>query len=560
MQVRTAVLVGVSVIAVVIILAVAFGGRAAREQPDEPEPGAPPASPQTGSRALPEVQTAMARRGAVTAGLELRSGTVAARDTIDLAAQASGSVDAVLAREGDAVRKGQLLVQVESEALQAQVEQARAGISVAQARLAQAKLATSLQTAESDTGIEKARAQLASARAGLAQARAATDLQSEATDVQIEQARAALTQAEANLKEVQRGARDQERKRARLLIDQAKAVYDQFARGLPRRQRLFEQGAISGDEFGAYLAEYEVRKAQYESAKEAYDLIEEGATPEQVTLAQMQVVQAQEALTLALANRTQVAIRERDIEQAEAAAKAAEESLRLALAGREQVDVRKEDIRAAEAGVKQSRATLVLALDALDKTRIRSPLDGVVSLRLVDPGETVGPGIPVMRLLDLAEVDVTGTVLETDVPKVRIGMPAEVRVDALGDKAWQGKVTELNPAAIPNQRFFQVKIRVPNPSRELRPGMFARVNLVMETRRDCVLVPWDAVFQRDSRDHVYVIDDGTVRLREVEVGLRQDDQVQICAGVGDGDEVVVAGQEELHDGASVRTVPAKEYD
>ncbi|MFQ6131752.1 MAG: efflux RND transporter periplasmic adaptor subunit [Armatimonadota bacterium] len=566
MPVRTRrfVLVGIGAIAIVTLLAIGLHVMAERQEaggdPGEsaqPGPSAPPAAP---GAELPLVEVATAQTGEVAETLTLRSGTVEARDEVDLAAQASGTVDAVLVSEGDEVRKGQVLVKIESEALQAQVDQARASVKLAQARLSQAKHGTSLQTAEADTQIGRAQSQLKAARAQLAQAQEAADLQSEATDVQIEQARAALTAAQAQLDEVRRGAREQERKRAQLLVDQAKAAYDLVNRGLPKRRRLFEGGAISADEFGQYVAEYEVRKAQYESAVQALDLVEEGATSEQVTLAQMQVVQAQEAVNLALANRAQNIIRRQDIESAQAGVEAAQESLRLALAGAERIEVSQDDVAAAEASLVQARASVVLAMNALDKATVRSPLSGIVSIRLVDPGETVGPGIPLLRLLDIAQVDVLGTVLEADVPKARLGMPAEIRVDALRPKVFRGRVSEVTPAAIPNQRFFTVKVRVPNPERELRPGMFARVELVQERRSGVVLIPWDAVAERDGRQVVFVVENGRTQMRDVELGIRKEALIEVKSGVRAGQRVIVSGQPGLEDGQQVETTLSPDWE
>lgn len=563
---RPLVLVGVGTLAAVIVLAISLHVMAERQQADSPEGPAPGRRPPATAPAsvpsaqAPLVEVARAQTGEVAETLVLRSGTIEARDEVDLAAQASGTVDAVLVSEGDEVTKGQVLVKVESEHLQAQLDQARASVKLAQARLAQARHGTSLQTAESETQISQARSQLRSARAKLTQAQEGADLQAEATDVQIEQAQAALTAAQAQLDEVRRGAREQERKRAQLLVDQAKAAYDLVNRGLPKRRRLFEGGAISADEFGQYVAEYEVRKAQYESAVQALDLVEEGATSEQVTLAQMQVVQAQEAVNLALANRAQNVIRRQDIETAQAGVEAAEESLRLAVAGTEKIEVREEDIEAAEAGVTQARAAVVLAMTALDKATVRSPLSGLVSLRLVDPGETVGPGIPLLRLLDISQVDVLGTVLEADVPKVRMGMPAEIRVDALAPKVFRGRVSEVTPAAIPNQRFFTVKVRVPNPSRQLRPGMFARVQLMRERRAGVVLMPWDAVFERDGKQVVFVVEEGQAQLRHVELGIRKGALIEVKEGVRAGEVVIVSGQPGLEDGQQVETTPSPEWE
>ena len=485
------------------------------------------------------------------------TGTVKARDEVNIAAEVGATVEAVTVEEGDFVERGKLIVRLDASQFVAQVAQAEASVALAEARLRQARHGRSLQTSESETQIAQAQSQLDAARARLNQAETATRLQGESSDTQIEQARAALTAAQAQLAEVKRGAREQERRRAELLVDQARVVYDVMEQGLERRKKLLAAGGISPDEFASYASEYQVRKSQYHSAQEALSLTEEGATAEQITMAQSQVKQADEALRLALANRAQTEIRQRDVDAAQAAMEQATEALRLARASREQIDVRQEDIAAAEAGLRQARASVDLAQTQLSKSAIRAPITGLVSARLVDPGELVGPGVGVIQLVDIGYVEVYATVSEVQIQKLLVGQPAEVTVDALPGRTFRGPVADINPSTIPNQRFFIVKVRLGNPQGVLRPGMFARICVTLEERKRVVLVPDDAIITRDGATVVFVARGGVAKLERVQRGLSRDAQVEVSGNVRAGEMVVVSGQASLEDGTPVEVREAR---
>ncbi|MFQ6096789.1 MAG: efflux RND transporter periplasmic adaptor subunit [Armatimonadota bacterium] len=525
-----------------------------RTTPESAAPAASEAAEEPGAEPTLEtaalVNGARAVRGDIEETLEV-TGTVRARDEVNIAAEVGATVKEVTVDEGDFVARGAVLVRLDAAQFQAQLAQAEASVALAEARLRQARHGESLQTSESDTQIAQAEAQLRAAKSKLAQAQTATALQGDVTTAQIEQARAALDAAKAQLAEVKRGAREQERRRAELLVDQAKAVYDVMERGLERRKRLLAAGGIAPDEFAAYAGEYKVRKAQYESAKQALDLTEEGATREQIAMAEAQVEQAQQALELALANRAQTQIRQRDVEVAQTAVTQAEEALSLARAAREQIEVRQEDIAAAEAGVRQAKAAVDLAETQLEKATIRAPITGLVSARLVDPGELVGPGVGIMQLIDIGYVEVHGTVSEVDIRKIAVGQSVNVKVDAFKGREFVGRVTEINPSTIPAQRFFVVKVRVPNSDGALRPGMFARMSVTIARHRDALLVPRDAIFTRDGERCVFVVRDGVARLERVREGLTRDDEIEVEGNVRPGEVVLTSGQAELADGARV---------
>ena len=526
--------------------------------------GADEASSPSTEAAVPQqlqVEADPATLGTAEETLEV-TGTVEARLGQDISAELGGRVTKVLADEGDLVQAGATVIQLDDDVYQAQLRQAQASLKAAQAQLRQAEQGTTLTDEQTQASIAQARAKVDAAQAQLAKARTATTLQDETTASRVKQAQAGLEAADAQLAEVKRGAREQERRRAETTVDQARAVVDQMERGVEQRRRLVDAGALSLEEFATYLTEFKVRKAQYESAKQALDLIEEGATAEQLTAAEAQVRTAREALNQATSGRAQTDMGQRDIEAAQAHVEQARESLAIALANARQVRVREEDVEAARAQVQQVQAQIDLVRLQIDKARIRSPLTGIVSARNVEPGDLVTPGAGLraaatggglLRIVDISSVDIEAKVSEKLIRQVKIGQAAHVTVDAIPGEVFPGQVSEVDVESLPGQRSFHVTVRVPNPRSVLRPGMFARVTLVLARVEDAVMAPTDALVQKNGRTVVYVVGaDGLAHERPVRRGTERDSQTQIVGDVQPGDLIVVAGQDALTDGTPVR--------
>ncbi|MGD8238074.1 MAG: efflux RND transporter periplasmic adaptor subunit [Armatimonadota bacterium] len=556
----------VAVVAIVAVLAVRRGG----EQPGDAREPAGAAAAATAPRAL-QVDAEAATLETAERGLEV-TGTVEARLGQDVSPELGGRVTRVFVDEGDFVRRGTTVVQLDDDVYQAQLRQAQAALKAARAQLRQAEHGTTLTDEQTRATIAQARAQVDGAQAQLEKARTATTLKDETSASQVQAAQAGLEAAEAQLREVRRGAREQEKRRAEATVDQARAVVDQMERGVQQRRRLVEAGALSMEQFTTYLTEFKVRKAQYESAKQALDLIEEGATADQIAAAEAQVRAARETVNQAVSGRAETDMRQHDIEAAQAQVEQARELLAIAFANARQVQVREEDVEAADAAVQQAQAQIDLIRLQIDKTRIAAPLSGIVSARNVEPGDLVGPtvggvsaaagalgglggggGGGLLRIVDIASVDIEAKVSEKLITDVKVGQAARISVDALPGKTFSGTVSEVDIESLPGQRSFHVTVRVANPQSLLRPGMFARVTLVLETIEHAVMVPTDALVDKDGRTVVYVLgEDGLVRERAVETGMAKEAKTQVIGDVRPGDSVAVAGHDRLRDGAAVR--------
>lgn len=183
-----------------------------------------------------------------------------------------------------------------------------------------------------------------------------------------------------------------------------------------------------------------------------------------------------------------------------------------------------------------------------ENTRLVSPIDGIVTARNYDSGDMIG-GEPVVTIEQMSPVKLLVNVSESFYTRVKKGMDVNVKVEVYGDEIFQGKVSLIYPTVDPQTRTFPVEIKLPNKDLKVRPGMFARVTMNFGTQNHVVAPDLSIIKQAGSGDrYIYVYKDGKVSYNKVLLG---DDKYEIISGVSDGDQVVVAGQSRLTNGAEV---------
>ena len=188
-----------------------------------------------------------------------------------------------------------------------------------------------------------------------------------------------------------------------------------------------------------------------------------------------------------------------------------------------------------------------------ENTVLTSPISGVVTARNYDPGDLTAQ-LPILTVARVQPLKVVINVSESDLPKVRKGMPALIKFDTYGDEEFQGTVTTVMPTVDTQSRTFGVEVTMPNANGKILPGMFGRVSLNLG-KADRVVVPDKAVVkQTGSGNHyVYVYNsDGTVSYNKVELGQRLGDTYELISGVESGAQVVTVGQAHLANGAKVK--------
>jgi membrane fusion protein (multidrug efflux system) len=206
------------------------------------------------------------------------------------------------------------------------------------------------------------------------------------------------------------------------------------------------------------------------------------------------------------------------------------------------------------AAEKQGEAAEAMA-DRLEKslsdTTIRAPFDGMVVERLVDAGEYVNPGARVARVVQMDPLRLQLAVPEAALRHVKEGQAVEFEVASWPGQKFEGVVRFISPALRESSRDLVIEAEVPNKEHKLRPGMFA-VAKIASGGAELAAVPTTAVKHGDQTESVYVIEDGRLQERIIQVGERVDDHVAVLSGVKAGETVVARVSDALQDGLRVQ--------
>lgn len=214
----------------------------------------------------------------------------------------------------------------------------------------------------------------------------------------------------------------------------------------------------------------------------------------------------------------------------------------------------REDKALAKASYNQATANLDVAKKALSDATLCAPMDGYISKRSIELGDTAAAGRPVFEIVRMDPAEVNVGVPETDVHLVRIGQKAEITVPALPGKSFEGTVRVINVTADSNTRTYMTRIVVPNPEHSLRVGMVAEATIRGDQTVSMTTLPGDAVIrdpQGATQVYVYYPDQKRVYAKRVEIGAAVNRDVQIKSGLSGSELIVLAGQTKLKNGQIV---------
>jgi RND family efflux transporter MFP subunit len=234
-------------------------------------------------------------------------------------------------------------------------------------------------------------------------------------------------------------------------------------------------------------------------------------------------------------------------------------------AARVQIETAESQVKLAETQIEQQRAGVRMAQMRVDDTRIVAPFAGYISQKALDVGAAVSSqaattsnaSVAILILQDINPVKIQMEIPEREVARVKPGATIRLSADAYPDRRFGGTVRQIVHALDPRTRTMGVEVEIPNPDRLLKPGMYARVQLVVEVERGALLVPLEALVGSESRPAVLVVRDGKVVTAPVVLGASEGSLVQIRKGLGPEDQLIVQGKELVREGQPVRAVPAK---
>jgi len=201
-----------------------------------------------------------------------------------------------------------------------------------------------------------------------------------------------------------------------------------------------------------------------------------------------------------------------------------------------------------------TRAALELAKVRLAKHTIRAPFSGIAGIRKVSPGAYVEAGAAIVNLEKIDTLKIDFKLPELFLAQVKNGQTVEISVDALPGRTFIGTIYAIDPHIDINGRALNIRARLENPDLVLRPGLFARIRVKGQVKRNVLVIPEAAIVPRGEDKIVYVIRNGHAIEAKVELGARRDGLVEIVDGLSEDAMVVTAGQQKLKDGSAVEIV------
>ncbi len=447
---------------------------------------------QAAAEAGPSYETITISRGSIASTVNA-TGNIEPQTELSLSFRTTGRVAQVLVMAGQSVAAGQLLATLDTTDLTLALAQAKVSLEISQAQLAK------LIAPPSTNDIAAAQAGVVVAQGGVAGAEAA-----------LESAQASYRQLLVGPTAAQRTVNLAQVRQAEANLKRAQQAYNQVKNQpnigeLPQSSEL-EQVTVA----------YEVAKAQAA-------LTEEGANQAEIAAARNQIVQA-----------------EVQLRQAQSNVVTAQNNLQTLLNGADE-----EDVRVAQAQVRQAQLSQLQAENSLSSTQLTASTNGVISQVNVRQGELTG-ALPAIVLTNLDSFHMTVLVDEIDVRQVAVGQTVRLRVDALPDRDLTGRVTEIAPVANNVSGVIAYEVTVtPDPSdAPLRAGMSATAIITTAQVDNVILLP-NRFIQLDretDQAFVYKMVNNQPVLQEVELGLRNEQESQILAGLNDGDSVALVSR------------------
>lgn len=268
-------------------------------------------------------------------------------------------------------------------------------------------------------------------------------------------------------------------------------------------------------------------------------------TPD-VRKAEAELRQADQALKRALELRRRSILSQEQLEDAQARQASAKAAFEAA----------QQSARNLRAEIEASEASLRLAERELLDATIRTPFDGYVQKRMATVGQFVRVQTPVMAIVRVDPLKLVAEVSERMMSWVKGGQPVQLSVEAYPDEMIEGTISRVSPAVNEQTRAFPVEAQVPNPDGRLKPGTFARGRLESDRVDPVLTVPASAIQNRYGVNRLFVAQGDRLALREVKLGDRLGDRVEVESGVSAGEQVATSGVDLLTDGMLVQPVPA----
>ncbi len=338
---------------------------------------------------------------------------------------------------------------------------------------------------------------------------------------------AQLDAANAKLDQAKTGARAQEIEVSRHKVKAAQVALDEAMKSASRARELYEAGALALVTCEAAETKAALARQDLEAATDAYDLVRSGPRPVDIALAQKDVEIARRAV----------------------------DEVR---AGRMRLGVQRLEVVVAQTRVQEARAALAVARAALADLVLKAPNAGRIQRKNLERGDIATPATPVLEIVDARGTEVEGELGDADASKAVVGDEVTVTAANYPGREFRGRITqvaaagELKPDVSVRTRIVRIRVRLESPD----PGFMAGTQVDIEGKSvvatPVLVVPSDAMAISGTNVFVWVISKGKVSQQSIRIGRTTPQWIEILAGVGAGDRVVVKGKERLVSGQTVR--------
>ncbi|WP_241078625.1 efflux RND transporter periplasmic adaptor subunit [Natranaerofaba carboxydovora] len=312
--------------------------------------------------------------------------------------------------------------------------------------------------------------------------------------LQLEEAQSARDAAQAQLDEAEAGPRDAEVTEMETTLNMAKDQEEQMEKEFERIESLHEEGFVSDQELEQAEMQYKNAKEQAKAAEAAMDAVEEGA--------------------------------------------------------------REEQLRALRSQVNQADVGVRLAQQTLDRAQVEAPGSGTIASLDVSEGDMADTASPSMILIDTDVVIVNAVVPETYINNVNAGQDVLVNVPSAREEPYENTIQRIGDMPPEDGRGYPIEVVIPNEEGLLRAGMFSRLEVVVDSSEDVIVVPRNAILEEDGESGVYVVEDEggqyVVDFRIIETGIAEDGMIEVVDGLDEGERVITAGLSDVGPGDEVR--------
>lgn len=202
-------------------------------------------------------------------------------------------------------------------------------------------------------------------------------------------------------------------------------------------------------------------------------------------------------------------------------------------------------------------AAVDLAQAQLDKTVIKAPFDGIVGLRQISVGDYVTAGQQLVNLESIDPLKVNFKISEVYLSSLKTGQAIKVAIDAFPNQEFTGEVYAIDPLIDTAGRTVSLRAKLPNPEKIMRPGLFARLKLVVERKEGALMIDEQALNPQGNEQFVYKVVDGKAVTTKIVTGQRRAGQVEVTEGLKVGDVVITAGQMKIRPDAPVKITEPK---